>query len=76
MWPTKSQQADFLSANNMSTYNLSNIFLLLLKFLTTNEYNVKNSFSFVDNLCKNNNDDNLKLPSFDSLLKYPKNNRY
>ena len=66
MWPTKSQQADFLSANNMSTYNLSNIFLLLLKFLTTNEYNVKNSFSFVDNLCKINNTDNLKLPSFDS----------
>ena len=60
-WPIR----PILSANNTSTYNISKYLLPLLEPLTINQYTVKNSFSFVNNLCNINNTNHLIMSSFD-----------
>ena len=52
-----------LSAINAPTYKLSTFFVPLLKTLTLNEYTIKDSFSFVEEVL--NYGSNLKMVSFD-----------
>ena len=54
-----------LSANNTSMYNIAKFLVPILSHLTTNEYTVKNSFEFSENIINVNNSSKYIMSSFD-----------
>ena len=53
------------AAYNTASYKLAKFFVTTLSPLTTNDYTIENSFSFVNSISQVNNADKLYMVSFD-----------
>ena len=62
---TSFQFRPIFAAYNTAPYNLAKYFVPILSHLTVNEYSVKNSYSFVNDIEKITNADTLFMCSFD-----------